>query len=361
MTSESGDTSFEDTDAATLHMARQAIAALARQADALAPASGRGFRDRLGWSRGQLVPPVSAAKRLSDFEQRMLAAYHGFRPLLGSSYPFEFRHKIWMRRLHDRRPVLRDLVDKLVVRDFVSSRVGDDFHVDVLDVVESAADITPDAYPATFAVRSAHGSGGVILVRDAPGGDLSDVDVWWRAAYRVGDVPWDDVRRRFDRVLSLDYGVEQLEWAYVGLPRRLVVEELLVGPHGGQPDEYLFVCFDGEPAFANVVSGRFEHQSLVCRTPDWRPVMSGARYPAPPVPPQRPAQWEHMLELTRELSRGFDMVRVDLYVTDRGVRVGEMTLYPAAGLGGFDPPVDDFIRGALWTLPSLQEMRSPYA
>ena len=287
------------------------------------------------------------------FERRMAVAYAEAAARFPTTTPLSFTHKVWHRRLLDRRPVLPTLVDKVAVRDVIAERVGEEYLPRLVTVLDDVSSLDSAALPTTFAARSTHGSGGLALVHDGGLGDLTDAEPWWRGAYPSTDVPWDEVRRRFSTVLGLDYGWDQLEWAYLGLPRRILVEELLRGADGGRPVEYLVFVFDGVPRLSAVVGGRFVEQWVAYRTTDWHPLRSGPDYTRTWPTPVRPAAWDEMLEVAAELGRGLDMVRVDLYETDRGVRVGELTLYPAAGNAVFEPAVDDLVRGALWRLPDL--------
>jgi len=61
--------------------------------------------------------------------------------------------------------------------------------------------------------------------------------------------------------------------------------------------------------------------------------------------------------VARRLSQGIDFVRVDLYDLDDRVVFGEMTLYPASGRGGFDPPSFGRAVGDMWRLPPLRVLK----
>ena len=44
---------------------------------------------------------------------------------------------------------------------------------------------------------------------------------------------------------------------------------------------------------------------------------------------ERPRHLEEMIAIAKTLSQGMDLIRVDLYDSDRGVIFGEMTLTPS--------------------------------
>lgn len=58
-----------------------------------------------------------------------------------------------------------------------------------------------------------------------------------------------------------------------------------------------------------------------------------------------------MKEIASKLSSGFPFLRVDFYETDNSVYIGEMTLYPAGGLGRFTNDDIDKMLGGMIELP----------
>ena len=58
-----------------------------------------------------------------------------------------------------------------------------------------------------------------------------------------------------------------------------------------------------------------------------------------------------MIEIAERLGVGIDFVRVDLYALPERIVCGELTNYPLAGTGWFDPPEFDRRLGAFWTVP----------
>ena len=62
----------------------------------------------------------------------------------------------------------------------------------------------------------------------------------------------------------------------------------------------------------------------------------------------RPANLDEMIRVARKLSEEFDFVRVDLYSVHDDVFFGELTHYPAAGTGRFNPREFDLVMGSYW-------------
>ena len=52
---------------------------------------------------------------------------------------------------------------------------------------------------------------------------------------------------------------------------------------------------------------------------------------------KKPDRFEEMLLISKELSKNYPFLRVDFYVTENSIYIGELTLYPASGFDGFEP------------------------
>ena len=61
----------------------------------------------------------------------------------------------------------------------------------------------------------------------------------------------------------------------------------------------------------------------------------------------KPAGLDEAFAVADRLSKGFPFVRVDLYVTEQGVRFGEMTFTPAAALDNKRLPETDLLFGSM--------------
>ena len=61
----------------------------------------------------------------------------------------------------------------------------------------------------------------------------------------------------------------------------------------------------------------------------------------------KPEGLDEAFQAADDLSRGFPFVRVDLYLTDKGLRFGEMTFTPAAALDNKRLPETDLMFGAM--------------
>jgi TupA-like ATPgrasp len=289
------DRSFEPPSAWRDWLAEQRACALA-QCDALLgyPALKRRYRDNAGFP-------------------------------LNLDAPFTVGDKINWRKIHDRDPSFPVLADKVRVRDHVAAELGRQAAAELFPklhlVTDRAEDIDFDRLPGDLAIKANHASGWIIILRDG-----EPVDHDW-------------VRRVCRHWLRRTYAPQKHEWAYRSIPRRILVEELLLGPDGKLPEDIKFHMYDGVCRRCTVETGRDGEKLLACHyTPEWqlydRANETAARDGklAPERP--RPVRLDAMRAVAERLSAGLDYLRVDFLDLGERFTMTELTLYPASGAGG---------------------------
>jgi hypothetical protein len=238
-----------------------------------------------------------------------------------------FNDKVTFRRLKARDPILTVLSDKLLMREFVSERVGMQ-HLPRL--ITSTTDVnTLRDLEGPFVVKANHGSGWVIIVpeeRTLTGEELKLVQSW----------------------LEQNYGKLGRAWGYLEARPAVLVEELLTYP---APPDFKIFSFDGVPRFIQVDIDRFESHRRILMTPEWQ-VAGGLAYDLPLDLPGPPPHLSQMLEVSNTLGKGFDFIRIDFYDVSGQVYVGELTPYPGAGNEKFHPTRLDHILGGFWNVHS---------
>jgi hypothetical protein len=298
----------------------------------------------LRWGReGAIDAPLFAARTLRTmasrrFPWRVAADITRATPLLGYvpdlRNPRSLNEKIMYRKLFAPPPQARVLADKLAVRDYVRETVGDRYLLPVFAVYTSADEIDLGALPKSFVIKANHACGRNLLVHDR---DALDPEL---------------VRRECRTYLATGFGETTGESWYRDMPRRLIVEELLVEEGQTSPLDYKFWVFHGKPAFVQIDFDRFTHHRRAFYTPAWeRMNVVLRREQGPEI--AAPAMLGEMLDVASRLAGDLDFVRVDLYspVQLRRIYFGEMTIAPSAGWRGFGPTTDvDFELGKFWRL-----------
>jgi hypothetical protein len=174
---------------------------------------------------------------------------------------------------------------------------------------------------------------------------------WDRILTRPDRLDWASLVATFNGWLARGYADAYFEWGYRGVPRRVIVEELLRARDGDVPDDYKILVFNGRPRLVQVDTGRHRDHRRNLYLPDWTPVEVEYVYPRAERETPRPASLDRMLALAERLGGETDCVRVDLYDIEGRVVFGELTNYPDAAAGAFTPGAFDEELGSWWTLP----------
>jgi hypothetical protein len=255
--------------------------------------------------------------------------------------PHTFNEKLQWLKLNDRTPLHTLCADKYAVRQYVAEKIGTEYLVPLLYHTENPADIRPENLPdAPFVIKTTHGSGGVMLVRD-------------KAA-----INWKALRRDLRELLRANYYYESKEWPYKNIQPRIVVEKMLCTEDGNIPFDYKINCFHGKPIIIQVDLDRFTNHKrnlydtqwrlqpfTWCKWQDGKPLWPNGRdIPAP-------SQLEQMLWIARTLSSEFLYARVDLYDMMGQLFFGEITFNHGSGRERFTPPEWDTKLGDMLILP----------
>jgi hypothetical protein len=123
------------------------------------------------------------------------------------------------------------------------------------------------------------------------------------------------------------------EWAYKDIQPQILMEEVLT--HNGKiPEDYKFFIVNGECEFIQV---RHALKKRDLYSPNWDLLDASFLYPSSGLRPERPIQLSEMMNIAKSLAAGTDFIRVDLYITDKGIKFGELTNYPDGGLADIRP------------------------
>jgi len=248
--------------------------------------------------------------------------------------PQTFNEKIQWLKLYDSTPIKTRLSDKFLVRDWVCKTVGRKYVTPLLGVWDDFDAIDFDTLPKRFVLKATHGSGWNMIVKDKssfqPSVAKFKFDAWMRTNFAF----W-----------------AGLELHYVNIQPRIIAETYLENDGGDLPD-YKVWCFDGEPHYVMLVVGRATGARKAFYDLDWALQSFVYDHPRLEETVPRPDNLQEIIELARELSRGFCHSRVDIYRLDDGsLRFGEITFTSSSGIAKWNPRSADLAMGRLLTLP----------
>ena len=225
--------------------------------------------------------------------------------------------------------------DKYAVRQWVEERIGEEYLIPIINVYEKFSDIDFSKLPNECVIKTNHGSGDVVCVRDKSKMTLSQ---------KI------DMRRKITFSMKSDLGCRYCEMHYSKIPPKIIVEKLI--DNGGEdlPD-YKFLCFDGVPQFVWVDVDRFVDHKRNVYNMNWELQKWNQRsYGNANYPIEKPDNFDEMVEVVKKLAKGFSHVRVDLYNVKGKIYFGEMTFTNGSGFEEIVPPYADKMLGDMWKL-----------
>ena len=272
--------------------------------------------------------------------------------------------KVLFKMAWDRNPLLHEFSDKMLVRDYISGKVGREFLVPLIGSWDAPEFIPWREVPKEFVLKVTHGSGGVIVVSEQAPDDSflpSSPQGWCR--FEVHPQNFDT---RVAEMIISHWQTLRYEWwpgrkpefGYRGLRPRVIMEELIKPVGVSEICDLKAYAFNGQVQFFELfVGGVAQRKQLqyLDRFGNLLPVRAidgGGLWPALEITPALP--WlDQLVEISEILAEGLDFIRVDFISSGNRFYLGELTSYPSCGEFSFEPSGYDTEFGSTWH-PSYQ-------
>jgi hypothetical protein len=246
--------------------------------------------------------------------------------------PERLTEKIQLLKLKDRNPRRKLVADRIRLRQYLSEKNLSQHVIPVLGVYDNFTRHNWQSLPTQFVLKANHGCGFVKVIRDK------------------SSEKFEDIKKLTREWQSEDYSALGREWVYRDLQRSIIAEELLLDESGKIPRDYKFTCIHGRVEFAQMDIGRFDDQKRNLYDRDFNQLNVKLLYPQFEGEIEQPEQWDAAVELAEKLASDFDFIRVDLYIVNNKIYVGEITNFPGSGFIGFEPDEFDKEMGRKLTL-----------
>lgn len=258
--------------------------------------------------------------------------------------PRTFNEKLQWSKLYYRNPLLIKCSNKYTVREYVASCGLEDILNENYGVFDEFEDIDFSKLPNEFVLKDTVGGYGerVWLCEDKQSLDIEAVkekiNTWLHSS----------IGKNFAR-----------EWSFYSQPKRqVIVEKLLKSNAEGDLPDYKFFCFDGEVKYLYFMRNYTKDSTkgeCAFLNRDFELIgVTREEYIPIEIQPEKPKNYERMLEIAEILSKGFPHVRVDLYNIDGKIVFGEMTFFTCDGYAKFTPRDFDKTLGDCFTLTKYE-------
>ena len=254
--------------------------------------------------------------------------------------PKTFNEKLQWLKLYNRKPEYTTMVDKYAVKQYVAERIGSEYIIPTLGIWNRVEDIDFDTLPNCFVLKTTHdgGGGGIVICTDKTKFDKAKA-----------------ITRLNNSFFKHDIYKELKEWPYKNVPRRIIAEQYLENKNLKELRDYKFFCFNGQCKCFKVDFDRFiEHRANYYDSNG--NLLKFGENVCPPLFEKKievPKNINTMISLANKLSEDIPFLRVDFYDVDGKIYFGELTFFPASGMGTFTSEEWDLALGEWIHLPLL--------
>ena len=210
--------------------------------------------------------------------------------------PISLSEKVQWLKIYDNLPIKSQLTDKVLVREWVKNKIGEEYLKPVLWIGDRFDDIPFDTFPNSFIIKCNHGCKWNIIIKD-------------KNNFLSNKILTKKIKKKIDGWMSQSFfGWSDFELQYKGIKPRIIVEKLMRENINDNSEELWIWCANSEP----YTTGDNNELS------------------------------QKALELSHILAEGFKFVRVDWIVYNKKLYFGEMTFTPLSGFFKDNVYMNDF-------------------
>ena len=242
--------------------------------------------------------------------------------ILNLKKPLTVQDKIaWLIVNDDCNQLKAKCADKILVHEYCKEKLGKDICVPILKTYDSPEEIKFSELPDKFVLKCNHGYAMNIIV-DKSKNQMITLN---------GE---EDCKKQLSQWLGINFGEINRQEHYALIEPKCFAEKFITDGSVTLKD-YKIWCCNGEPRMIQVVSDRYTG-GLHCNVYDtkwnwfhlgWTDFPEDRKNLDP-----KPKHLDLMLEYAKKLSADFRFVRVDFYVVDDEIYLGELTFTPDGGV-----------------------------
>lgn len=245
--------------------------------------------------------------------------------------PRTFSEKLNWIKLYDRNPQYTIMADKYLVKEYISKKIKEGYTFKTLGIYDNFEQINIDKLPKKFVMKTTHDSGGVIVCTNKSTFDFTKAQIYIKKHLKTN---WFNKLR---------------EWPYKNINPKIMIEEYM----GENLTDYRIYCFNGKPLFIyqylNENDGVTKPEPKYCNVYNtkWEKQDFRNFYLPDDIVYDKPKELDNMLEISKKLCGSTKFLRVDFYIINNKVYVGELTFFPGGGFSKFYPEKADLELGNL--------------
>jgi len=253
--------------------------------------------------------------------------------------PNTYNEKLQWLKLYNRKAEYTVMVDKYNVRDYIVSKIGDEYLIPILGKWEHFDDIDFDKLPNKFVLKCTHGSGSIAICKNKKEFDFKLA------------------RKKINIWMKRNFYFYAREWPYKNVVPNVIAEEYLEAKDGQLLDYQLHV-FNGLTKLIYVIIDRFKSRKKNIYNIHWE--LQKFQHSRPydeKIKLETPKNLDKMIEIAEILAANIPYLRVDFYDIDGKLYIGELTFFPSGGFGKLIPFEYDELLGSWISLPNFSRTK----
>ncbi len=237
---------------------------------------------------------------------------------LNLKHPKTFNEKIQWLKLYDNIPLKSDLTDKVKARDWVKSKIGEEYLKPVLWIGQNFDEIPFDKLPNSFIIKTNHGCKWQYKIKSKED-FLKEINLY------------NYIKNRFDGWMKQTFFPwGGLETQYKTIKPQLLIEPILIDDDKSFPIEYEIYCFNSVPKIYQKV--KYTNPARCCVYDEDFQKSDITLNPAYIIEFEEASETlKKAAELSKTLSKQFKLVRVDWLLYNNKIYFNEMTFTPFSG------------------------------
>lgn len=256
---------------------------------------------------------------------------------LNLKHPKTFSEKIQWLKLYDTTPLKTQLTDKVLVRDWIKDKIGEEYLKPVLQICKSFEELEFDKFPNSFIIKANHGCKWHYKIKD-------------KEKVLSNEVLMTIMQSHFDGWMYDNFfAYAGFELQYKDIQPQIMVEPLLLDNPNDKPTEIEIYCFNGKAKISQEIKYATKRTASVfdenLKSIDLKLKKNYTIENKEPDDLLKLA-----VALSEKLSEEFKLVRVDWLIYHDKIYFNEMTFTPFSGFYEFEDDKTDKKLGKMLNL-----------
>jgi len=246
---------------------------------------------------------------------------------------------VWIK-LNYSNELWKTCSDKIACKKYLEDKGYKDYLPKTYGIYHHSQEINLDILPEKFVLKTNHDSGSIFICEK-------------------GKTDFVKIFKLLDESIAHNYSEFSDEWVYKDIKPLIFAEELLYPAIGMELIDYKFFIINKKFRFGFTAQDRATDTRFMLFEDNFKEIKD-CEYifikPSKNKKPAKPVCYQEMVNLAEKIGEDFEIVRVDLYWTTAGIKIGELTFLSNGGHGPFTNKKYEYKYGSYFKETSLYNL-----